>query len=186
MKKHIRIVDYDPDWPLRFEAEKSKVIAAVDGRISTAVHIGSTVVPGLCAKPIVGIMAGVTGLGEAEALLPSLAGLGYDDVSKIDDSDEWFYCLGRAPDESSETMRYFHLHLMCEDSGEWKRHIDFRDYMRLHSETAADYCTLKRSLAKRFRDQRERYTESKTRFIRDVEAKASAELKKESQKVLGG
>jgi len=186
MPSPIRIVDYDPDWPLMFEAEKSKVIAAVDGRISTAVHIGSTAVPGLCAKPIVDIMAGVSGLGGAEALLPPLAGLGYDDVTKIDDSGEWFYCLGRAPDEPGETMRYFHLHLMCEDGGEWKRHIDFRDYLRLHPETAADYCTLKRGLAERFMDQRELYTESKTLFIRDVEAKASAELKKGSQEVLGG
>lgn len=176
MPSPIRIVEYDPDWPLRFEAERRKVIEAVDGRISTVIHIGSTAVPGLCAKPIVDIMAGVSGLGEAEALLPPLAGLGYDDISKIDDNDAWFYCLGRAPENPSDTTRYFHLHLMCENSDEWKRHVDFRDYLRLHPETAADYCTLKRGLAERFRNQREAYTESKTRFVREVEAKAAAEL----------
>jgi GrpB-like predicted nucleotidyltransferase (UPF0157 family) len=136
--------------------------------------MGSKAVPGLCAKPIVDIMAGVAGLGEAEALLPALAGLGYDDVTKIEGNDEWFYCLGRAPDEPSETMRYFHLHLMCDDGGEWKRHIAFRDYLRLHPETAEDYCTLKRSLAEKFRNQRETYTESMTEFIREVETKAAA------------
>ena len=176
MPSPIRIVEYDPDWSLKFEAEKNRIIAAVGGRISTLVHMGSTAVPGLCAKPIVDIMAGVSGLGEAEALLPALAEFGYDDVSKIEDNDEWFYCLGRAPDEPSETMKYFHLHLMCEDSDEWKRHVDFRDYLRLHPDTAADYCTLKRSLAEKFRNQREEYTESKTPFIREVEAKAAAEL----------
>ena len=61
---------------------------------------------------------------------------------------------------------------MREDSHDWNRHVNFRDYLRLHPETAAIYCTLKRRLAERFRDQRELYTESKTRFIREIEAKA--------------
>jgi len=176
MSAPILIVDYDPNWPHEFEAERRNVIAAVDGRISAVVHIGSTAVPGLCAKPIVDIMAGVHGSREAEALLPPLAELGYDDVTKIDDNDEWFYCLGRAPEKPSDAMRYFHLHLVREDSDDWNRHVNFRDYLRLHPETAADYCTLKRRNAERFRDQRELYTESKTRFIREVEAKALAEL----------
>ena len=176
MSAPVLIVDYDPSWPLIFEAERRYVIAAVDGRISTVVHIGSTAVPGLCAKPIVDIMAGVPGSREAEGLLPPLAGLGYDDVTKIDDGVEWFYCLGKAPEKPSDTMRYFHLHLVREGSDDWNRHINFRDYLRLHPETAADYCTLKRRNAERFRDQRELYTESKTRFIREVEAKALAEL----------
>ena len=179
MPSPVRIVDYDPGWPLVFEAERRNVIAAVDGRLSTVIHIGSTAVPGLCAKPIVDIMAGVPGLNEAEVLLPPLAELGYDDVTEIDDNDEWFYCLGRAPEKPSDTMRYFHLHLIREDSDDWDRHIKFRDYLRLHPETAADYCTLKRRLAERLRDQREEYTESKTRFIREVEAKASAYLREE-------
>ena len=172
MSAPVLIVDYDPDWPLEFEAERRGILAAVDGGISTVIHIGSTAVPGLCAKPIVDIMAGVPGLREAEALLPPLSERGYDDVTKIDDSDEWFYCLGKAPEKPSDTMRYFHLHLMREDSHDWNRHVNFRDYLRLHPETAAIYCTLKRRLAERFRDQREVYTESKTRFIREIEAKA--------------
>ena len=121
MPSPVRIVDYDPGWPLVFEAERRNVIAAVDGRLSAVIHIGSTAVPGLCAKPIVDIMAGVPGLREAEALLPPLAELGYDDVTEIDDNDEWFYCLGRAPEKPSDAMRYFHLHLIREDSDDWDR-----------------------------------------------------------------
>ena len=88
MPKPILIVDYDPDWPLVFEVKRRNVIAAVDGRLSTVIHIGGTAVPGLCKKPIVDIMAGVSGSGEAEALLHHLVELGYDKVTKIEDSDE--------------------------------------------------------------------------------------------------
>ena len=179
MPSPIRIVKYDPNWPQQFEDERTKVIETVDGRISTVIHMGSTSVPGLCAKPIVDIMAGGSGRSDAEALLPPLADLGYNDVTEIEDNDEWFYCLGRAPEKPGESLRYFHLHLMCEDSREWRRHVDFRNYLRLHPETAAEYCALKRSLAEWFRNKREAYTESKTRFIREIEARAAAELHKD-------
>jgi len=167
MSAPVVIVEYDPEWPVLYDAEKHRILRAVGDRVGAVEHIGSTSVSGLCGKPIIDIMAAVAGPEEADALLPALDAIGYDDVTKIEGDAEWFYCLGRG-----RRSLYYHLHLVRAGSDHWKRHILFRDYLKEHPETADEYCRLKKSLAMRYRTERERYTESKTRFIIDVVAKA--------------
>lgn len=43
--------------------------------------------------------------------------------------------------------------------------IAFRDYLRAHSEIAAEYVELKQRLAKQYRFDREAYTEAKAPFV---------------------
>jgi len=167
MSAPVVIVEYDPKWPDLYEAEKHRILSAVGDRVGTVEHIGSTSVSGLCAKPIIDVMAAVAGPEEADALLPTLGAIGYNDVTKIEDDAEWFYCLGRG-----RRSLYYHLHLVRAGSDHWRRHILFRDYLREHPGTADEYCRLKKSLAERYRTEREKYTESKTQFIMDVVAKA--------------
>ncbi len=64
------IVSYDPDWPSRFEAEREFLFEAIGRWLAggSIEHIGSTALPGLAAKPVIDIMAGV------ESLEGSLAG----------------------------------------------------------------------------------------------------------------
>jgi len=46
-----------------------------------------------------------------------------------------------------------------------RRHILFRDYLRDHPEAVEKYYMLKVEMARKFTTEREKYTESKTRFI---------------------
>jgi len=55
----IRIVDYDPCWPSLYEEEERRVLDAVGHKVIEIEHIGSTSVPGLGAKPIIDLMAGL-------------------------------------------------------------------------------------------------------------------------------
>src|SRR5688572_33500191 len=55
MSDPVIIVDYDPAWPARYEAER-KSLTVVGGLIE---HIGSTSVPGLAAKPVIDILVGL-------------------------------------------------------------------------------------------------------------------------------
>ena len=69
---------YDPTWPTRFDQERrllERVLAPwLDGGIH---HIGSTSIPGLAAKPIIDMMAGVRDLDEARAASAVLLLEGY-------------------------------------------------------------------------------------------------------------
>ena len=52
----IAVVDYDPKWPESFEAE-CELLSRTLGKVASRIdHIGSTVVPGLAAKPIIDIL----------------------------------------------------------------------------------------------------------------------------------
>jgi GrpB-like predicted nucleotidyltransferase (UPF0157 family) len=58
----------------------------------------------------------------------------------------------------------------------WERHLLFRDYLRVHPETAREYYELKKALAAKFGSDRDGYTDAKTEFVRSVEAEARSRL----------
>lgn len=68
----IVVIPYDPEWPDRFDAERAlleRVLAPwLDGGIR---HIAATFIPGLVAKPIIDMMAGVCDFDEAAGGVPS-------------------------------------------------------------------------------------------------------------------
>jgi len=152
------IGDYDPQWPVAFAALR-QVIGAALGDLAVAIeHVGSTAVPGLAAKPIIDIMAGVRSLKQAAQFDGALAAVGY--VYQPDDTipDRRYYNKG-------PQHRHRHLH-MAELGGEfWQRHLLFRDYLRANPTMADAYATLKRRLAARFGADRIGYTDAKAAFI---------------------
>ena len=62
-----------------------------------------------------------------------------------------------------------HLLYVCEQTSRPViEHLSFRNRLRNDPAVAAAYVELKRDLAQRFRNDRERYTEAKTDFIRRI------------------
>ena len=167
MSAPVVIADYDPVWPQRFAQEKRFIVQAAGTRLGPIEHVGSTAVPGLAAKPVVDIMAGVGSRTEADSCLACLAEVGYTDVTECDEHPGWFYCIGKG-----RKPHDVHLHLADAGSGFWERHLLFRDYLRTHDGPAQEYARLKRRLALRFQDDRLGYCNAKTRFVRSVEVKA--------------
>ncbi|MEY2461193.1 MAG: N-methylhydantoinase, partial [Acidimicrobiaceae bacterium] len=55
----VRIVDYDPTWPTRFDVERDRIVPAIGAVARRIEHVGSTSVPELAAKPVVDIMVTV-------------------------------------------------------------------------------------------------------------------------------
>ncbi|MFP5503977.1 MAG: GrpB family protein, partial [Candidatus Sericytochromatia bacterium] len=71
----LEIHHYNPEWPAWFEAEKARLSPAL-GEVALE-HVGSTAVPGLAAKPIIDMIAGVGRLEDAARFEAPLAALGY-------------------------------------------------------------------------------------------------------------
>jgi len=67
------ITDYNPAWPRQFELERASLSRVFAGTDALLEHMGSTAVPGLCAKPVIDIMLGVPDLALIEARVPALA-----------------------------------------------------------------------------------------------------------------
>lgn len=64
------------------------------------------------------------------------------------------------------SRRTHHLHLVPVGSRRYADELAFRNRLRKDPKLAGEYLGLKRTLASRFADDREAYTEAKSAFIR--------------------
>jgi GrpB-like predicted nucleotidyltransferase (UPF0157 family) len=153
----VEVVDYDPAWPARFEAERALLVDAVPGLFLSVEHIGSTSVPGLAAKPTIDILGVVDGLDEVVRAVEPLAAAGYD------------YRPGAFPDGERHLFfrkvrsgkRLVHLHVLAASSHRVDEYRLFRDFLRANQPVAARYGEYKRALAARFSHDRQRYVDTK-------------------------
>jgi len=169
----IRIDAYDPQWPARFEQERS----ALEGLLAPAItggihHVGSTSVPGLDAKPIIDILVGVKDLPSAREYIEPLAKLDYMYAPYRVEEMVWF-CKPRP------AHRTHHLHLVPTGSPRFQAELAFRDYLRANPTLADEYAQLKHRLAAEFENDREAYTQAKQAFVQNVVelARSGAELR---------
>lgn len=162
--EEVRISAYDPRWAARFVEERDRILDILPGRFAAIEHVGSTSVPQLSAKPIIDILAGVSALSEADALLEPLCLHGYETSAEFNATlpdRRWLmrHALGR---------RTHHLHLVVFGGEQWIRHLQFRDLLRGDPAIAERYGRLKQDLAEQHRHDREAYSLAKTAFIDEV------------------
>jgi GrpB-like predicted nucleotidyltransferase (UPF0157 family)/GNAT superfamily N-acetyltransferase len=158
----VSISPYDPEWPARFERERTLLEGAIGAWVSGGIHhVGSTAVPGLEAKPIIDILVGVESLESSRACFEPLAPLGYLHAPYLQDEMHWF-C------KPHPSRRTHHLHLVPTGSRRFADELAFRDRLRESPDMARSYAELKRDLAVRFRHDREAYTEAKADFVRET------------------
>lgn len=162
----IYLVPYDSSWPEKFQKEKELIEKTIREYITGGIHhVGSTAIPGLSAKPIIDILVGVESLEKSRPCIKILEKINYCYYPYKEKYEHWF-C------KPSSEHRTHHLHLMVRDSPEFKAKIAFRDYLISQSETVTEYEVLKRDLAKKFKNDREGYTEAKTDFVKEIVRKA--------------
>ncbi len=169
MRRPVKIVDYDYQWPSLYEQERRRILEVIGHIVARVEHIGSTAVPNLGAKPIIDIMVAVNHLSDADKCIGPLKSIGYDYVPEFEESmpERRYFNKGKRPKE-----QHYHLH-MVELAGDfWKRHILFRDHLQTHPDTAKQYYELKKRLALEYGSDREGYTEAKTYFIESIVSKA--------------
>jgi GrpB-like predicted nucleotidyltransferase (UPF0157 family) len=153
----VEIADYDPAWPAAFQAERERLAPPLAG--AEIHHFGSTAVPALAAKPVIDMIALVGDLDAPVAALVSRAAYQFPEAFNATLTHRRFLCYPTA------AHRTHHLHLV-DDREELDRRLRFRDRLRADPALAAQYATLKRTLAERHREDREAYTEAKAAFIK--------------------
>jgi GrpB-like predicted nucleotidyltransferase (UPF0157 family) len=164
----IEIVPADPAWPERFEQERALLELAIGPWLTGGIHhVGSTAVPGLAAKPVIDILAGVESLHASRASFDRLEALDYHYAPYRTDEMHWL-C------KPSPAHRTHHLHLVPTGSPRYRDELAFRDALRNDPQLARGYQRLKEQLAAQHREDREAYTEGKAPFVAGVLARANA------------
>jgi GrpB-like predicted nucleotidyltransferase (UPF0157 family) len=154
---------YDPRWPGMFDAERDRLLSLFPDFISIE-HMGSTAVPGLAAKPVIDILAGVASMDVARALVGPLCAQGYTTSAEFNATltdRQWLM-------RWASGHRTHHLHLVVHGGAVWAQRLRFRDALRADPALAWNYAALKTELAAKYPTDREAYTEAKAAFIRAV------------------
>lgn len=164
MEKRVVLLDHQPEWAQQAAAVVAE-LQALPGLAAWPIeHIGSTAVPGLCAKPVLDLLLGLPDLDAAAnqliAALPP-AGWQYRPEHEATLPERRYFTRAATPD-----CPRLHLHAVQQGGSFWQRHLAFRNALRQRPEWAAQYGALKQQLAQVHARDAAAYTEAKGPFIR--------------------
>ncbi len=161
----VQVVTYDRHWPDAFSVEAARLRAVFEAEPVSIHHIGSTSVPGLCAKPVIDILVEVTDLGVIDGVTPELERRGYLARGEYGIPGRRYFSR---PATSTEWK--VHIHAFLQGSPHVARHLRFRDRLRGDAALAARYCALKQRLAAEGGRDANAYQAGKEHFIRSIES----------------
>lgn len=187
-----RIVEYDERWPASAETWSRRLIDAFPesagaGR-AECVHVGSTAVPGLAAKPFLDLQVTVDalpaeatltaawaplGLVRARGSRPDSPGVSFDIPRPGSDPrfHEKLLFVGEEP-TADAVVEGVIVHVRLRESAFAAFVLSFRDWLRGDHEARAEYEALKRELAEEHASAADYddYTRAKTAFMDRAQA----------------
>lgn len=166
----MHVVDHDPEWADLAERFAGEVENLFGGWLTTGVvHVGSTAVPGLAAKPIIDLQAVSADPAAALAAVgDAAAAIGWMFVPRDLDQRAWRWLFVRT--SSDAWSRLAHLHPMPPGQGRWHDQLIFRDRLRSSPQLRAEYVQVKQHAAAKHPDDRDTYGRAKPEFVLRVVA----------------
>ena len=156
----VSLVDYSSEWPRMFEAERDRILSALDEIALDVHHAGSTSVPGLRAKPIIDIVLVVPDTTDEDAYVPPLQTIGYSLRLR---EPEWF---------EHRLLRHewptVNLHVFPPRCIEVDRMLAFRDHLRVNDEDRLLYESTKAALSEREWPTVQDYANAKDDVVADI------------------
>jgi len=161
------VVPYDPNWKIEFERIRDYLMEQIGDLVLEIKHVGSTSVPGLCAKPIIDIVAVMESYNVFPAIVERLEKVGFrhEGDGGIKDREVFKRLI---PDD----FMNYHFYVYPKDSEENYRQTIFRNALLNNKDIAEEYGKLKMRLIEEVNGDRVLYTNSKTDFICGVIEKA--------------
>jgi len=156
-QRRVVMAEPDPRWPAVFDRHRAAIAAALGARARRIDHVGSTAIPSLAAKPIVDIQVTVDDPEDDPSFRPALEGLGY--VLRVREARHRMF---RTP------SRDVQVHVWAAGSDDERRHVLFRDWLRVDEPDRRLYEDTKRRLAGRRWPDVNYYAEAKSPVIVEI------------------
>lgn len=157
----VSLEPYNKKWAKDFREEANK-LHKIFGDDMPIEHVGSTSVPGLSAKPIIDIAVGLDKLSDFEKYRPIFEKLPEYSIKEDSDKDEWLVRKG------GEENRTHFIHILDRHAQRFQNYVKFREYLKSHQDALKEYESLKRELAKKYSNERKKYTAAKADFIQKI------------------
>ena len=165
------IQPYDPHWKTEFEQLKQVLSNELKDFEIDIQHVGSTAIPGLCAKPLLDIDIILHNKSMLQQVATTLESLGYNNKGEQGIAGRFAFRQQTAFTPVTATQQQWqaqHLYVCFADSLALKNHLLFRDALLQNKQLMESYSELKLSLLNEHGITREEYTKRKTAFILSV------------------
>lgn len=164
----IIVEDYNPQWVQDFEELKKVYENHLSDINCQIIHVGSTSVEGLAAKPIIDVDIVVKTPEDIKKCIQRLEQLGYVHVGQrgivgresFDRTDEWVPYNGE-----DKKWRDHHLYVCVEGIDALDNHLKLKAFLQSHPEAVKTYSELKKKLAKKYSHDIDAYIAEKTDLI---------------------
>ncbi len=144
-----------------FEEIAFEIRTLLGGLVQEIHHIGSTAVPGLCAKPRIDVDVVVCGASDIPEAIDRMSAAGYEVRGNRYNDGMWAFTEPRG----GHPQR---VYICAPDTPTHLNRILLRDYLRGHPNAAAAYAALKWRFAVAYAGDGDGYTRAKGPFVAEV------------------
>ena|SRR5436305_12654666 len=156
----VTLLPHREEWHQLFADGRDHILDAIGDHSFPVEHIGSTAICGIVAKPILDIMIGTPEYTPELPFVAALEAIGYEYKGENGVPERHFFGKG--------VPRTVHLNVVRFGGKFWLSHTAFREYLKHDRNAALEYERLKLSLAERFANDRESYTNGKLAFVEKI------------------
>jgi GrpB-like predicted nucleotidyltransferase (UPF0157 family) len=154
----VQVLPYDPRWKEWFREIRNQLWAQVSDLALDLVHVGSTSIEGMGAKPIVDIDIVVPDMGDFDEIVSRLGRIGYVHQGDLGIKGREAFGL------DYRHKHPHHLYLVAVDSTAYRNHVLLKKHLAENPDAFRMYNDLKMGLAESS-ESREDYWRSKTLLI---------------------
>jgi GrpB-like predicted nucleotidyltransferase (UPF0157 family) len=162
--EEIELTDYNPKWPAFFDREKSNLEKIFKHACQKIEHFGSTAVPGMTAKPIIGILIGIEELSLDEQILQVLKNNGYEYLGEAGVPGRLAF--------RKRGQQNFNLAVVKYGSDLWTNGLLIRDFLQDNETYKQKYIKVKKEAIQKGFDTLLAYSKYKKVFVEKLLAKA--------------
>ena len=170
-KYKVLLVEHDERWAEEFEKTKLILLNIHGENVVDIQHVGSTAIKGIMAKPMLDIAIVFKSI--TDSFFKKMKENGYEYYGEVVTGKHLYILRG----EGEVSLQ--HVHCYEEKNLEqFFDQINFRDFIRSHSEYAKEYELLKQELFKIYFNDRKKYTEGKQAFFNKIKQLADENINK--------
>jgi GrpB-like predicted nucleotidyltransferase (UPF0157 family) len=161
----VELQPHSQEWIRVAEIERGRLSDALGANLVSIHHIGSTAIPGICAKPIVDLILEVLNLNRLDDARQQVCSLGYQWCGDYGMTGRRYCTL----DDRDTGKRRVQLHCFARGDTHIERHLAFRDYLRVHPAIAREYEMVKIHARELHPNDSSAYAAEKSTWVNTIE-----------------
>jgi len=164
-RDQVKLAPYSDEWNKEFIRIKEEIQTNTPLDGECIVHIGSTAIKNMDAKPILDILVGVENINNiAPSVIKGLKKIGFLRL-KVERPSEIIFA--KFTDNSYEEKTHY-IHLVNYGDELWQDLIFFRDYLNANETEREKYKRIKLEYVQKCNTGIEQYTDLKKEFVKEI------------------